>query len=1609
MTQSTKTLTQLLDSFRADAKTQHEKGRYFEDLALIYFRQDAKQQSCYGQVWRFGDWAREHGHDPTDTGIDLVAEVRGEPGFCAIQAKFYEPGRPLRKPDIDSFIAAASRVEFTHLAIVDTTAKDYGRPLQNLIDTLEKPFTRIRIGDLQRSSVDWSSIPTAGAIREEDARQRQGKNPLTHQTEAVEAARTGLLNADRGQFVMACGTGKTYTAQLVAEDRECRRVLVLVPSLALVSQTVAEWCQDASAPIRAIAVCSDTQVGRRRMGADDSIQYDIHDLAFPATTDAAKLADRTAADASGQMTAVFATYHSLDVIAKAQDQHGMAAFDLVICDEAHRTTGQIDADREASNFVRVHDSSFLKADKRLYMTATPRIYTDAARTRARERSTTLCTMDDVSMFGEVLFYRGFGWAVQNGLLSDYQVVVLGLDESQVSGHVQQGLASEGELILSDAVKILGSYKALLKQSVDPMEFRDDPEPVQRAMAFSNTIRESKRIRDRFDEVVGEYHLNHPKLKGESAWNCKIQHVDGTTRSTEREAMLRWLSEDTGSDSCHVLSNVRCLGEGVDIPALDAVLFLHPRKSQIDVVQAVGRVMRKAEGKKRGYVILPIGIPAGVPPKQALADNKKYRIIWQIVNALKSHDERLEAQINAGAFGEELPSDKIRITLCDLNEVALAELGTRSERTGGGGDNLPPPEELPVQGMLDLKSEIAEAVYAKIVDRCADRDYWEDWASDVQKIAEDHVTRIRTIVEDPDHPERADVFKTFLAELQDDLNPSVTAEQAVEMLAQHLITRPVFDAVFVDNAFTQRNSVSMAMQRVVELLDAQHIGRESVSLASFYASVRRRAGEVKTAAGKQELIKTLYESFFQKAFRKISSQLGIVYTPVEAVDYVLHAVDGVLKSEFGFGLGKPGVKILDPFAGTGTFIVRAIESGLIKPEDLPYKYRNDLHANEIVPLAYYIAGINIENAFLERCSQKSYEGFDNLCLTDTFQLTEHKGAFSDLFPQNQKRIDRQSELDFLTILGNPPYSAGQRSANENAPNIAYLHLDQRIAETYAQGSNAQLKRYLYNSFVRAIRWASDRIGNRGVVGFVTSAGWLDGAAMAGLRKCLCKEFASLYVLNLRGDQRTSGEISKQEGGKLFGGGSRTPIAITILVKNPASVDQGAVNYYDIGDYLTREDKLEKLKAFAEGKSKIEWQQIQPDEHGDWTNQRDPVFDTFLVLGDKKNKGADTVFRNYSLGLATTRDHWCYNFSRTDLESNVCRSLDFYNSEVERYSASDKRIPARDFVSNDPTVFSWDRNQRNWVGRGIRIDFKAEAVYPSAYRPFLKQWAYFHRSYNNCVYQLPKIFPRNNSENRLICVSGVGARTSSVLMIDMLPDLNMFAAGAQGFPRYVYVTSADGKYEQVSNVSGTALAAFHTAFPGHEDEIDADIIFHYIYGLLHSPDYRQRFGKNLLKQLPRIPFVDAPEDFFAFAEAGEALGELHVNYEDVEPYPALINGKPIAENDFADEDYRVEKMRFAGKRGIDRSTIIYNHRITVSGIPDEAYDYSVNGRTPVEWIIDRQRISTHKASGIVNDANRYATETVGDPAYPLKLLLRAITVGIETARIVKGLPVLKLREE
>ena len=916
--------------------------------------------------------------------------------------------------------------------------------------------------------------------------------------------------------------------------------------------------------------------------------------------------------------------------------------------------------------------------------------------------------------------------------------------------------------------------------------------------------------------------------------------------------------------------------------------------------------------------------------------------------------------------------------------------------------------------------------AKILKKCGHRVYWKCYAGDIAKIAQTHITRITALVEKTDTPERA-AFDAFLAEIQDDLNDSITTGEAIEMLAQHLITRPVFDALFEGYSFARNNPVSKAMEGVLEALDEHRLDKEADSLQRFYDSVKRRAAGIDDAGAKQKIVLELYDKFFAKAFPKLREKLGIVYTPVEVVDFIIHSVNEVLQSEFRQTLGSKGVHIIDPFTGTGTFITRLLQSGLIQPDELAHKYAHEIHANEIVLLAYYIAAINIE-AVYHSLSGGDYQPFGGICLTDTFQLYEQeKDMLAELMPDNSHRRARQKELDIRVIIGNPPYSVGQKSENDNADNVEYPRLDARIRETYAKRSKATLAKGLYDSYIRAIRWASDRIGDAGVVAYVSNAGWVENNTTDGLRQCLAEEFSNIYVFHLRGNTRTSGERARREGGQTFGSGSRTPVAIAILVKNPAASERGQIYFHDIGDYLTREDKLAILAKFGSiGGVAVanDWQAISPDDHGDWLGQRDKAFDAFMPIGDKKS-GEPKIFDNFSQAVLTARDSWAFNASRDGVASNMRSMISVYNAELARFS-DDHRVADRKergdlvdgFIDTDPTKISWTRALKGDLAKGKRFAFDEACLTPSLYRPFTRQWLYYSRTFNEMIYQMPRIFPNVEVENRVIMVKARWHDGSLALMTRNIPAFSP-DGGEQCFPRYLY----DGKGEAVSHgpqgslfsatptaeggrrdaITNEGLAHFQAAYPG--ETITKDDLFHYVYGLLHSKDYRARFADNLSKQLPRIPAVKRAADFWAFVEAGRRLGDLHCDFDSVEPFPVTIAEGDLRLANIPDpvQFYRVERMKFGGKRPkLDKSVVHYNPRITITGIPLEAYDYVVNGKPAIEWVMERQCVKTDKASGIVNDANRYAIETVGDPAYPLLLFQRVITVSLETMKIVRGLP-------
>jgi len=1662
-------LQTILAQFREMTLSERDKGTSFENLMVQYFKTEPFYKEQYANVLSYSGWVDQHGaalgvSTKKDTGIDLVA-ITSDGQFHAIQCKNYSPDYSIRKNDIDSFFTASGKSFFTYRIIV-TTTDQWTANAQDSLESQNPPVSKIDLHNLENSVIDWSQYHenTKPVLRAQ-------KTLREHQVDALNGAISGLKTAHRGKLIMACGTGKTFTSLKIAEDiaGKGKRVLFLVPSLSLMGQTLTEWTQESAVPLKSFAVCSDSDVGKRQGKDDDRVISGISDLQYPATTKALSLQKQMADHhADDSMTVVFSTYHSIGVINEAQTtgSQPIPGFDLIICDEAHRTTGATFEGEEESAFVRVHDNDYIQSAKRVYMTATPRIYGEGAK---QTENVTLCSMDDKALYGEELYVITFSEAVARKLLVDYKVIVLAIEEAHVNRRLQSLLEdADNSLKVDDAAKIVGCWKALSKQGLFEVAGQQ-ANPMKRAVAFCQVIDKeyrgknhkvsSKLISEMFGAVVAQYQEaeiasireKDPDAPLDSALTmlCAAEHVDGTMNASQKEAKLEWLKATTEDNTCRILSNVRCLSEGVDVPALDAVLFLTPRSSQVDVVQSVGRVMRLAPGKDLGYVILPVVIPAGVEPEDALNRNETYKVVWQVLNALRSHDDRFDAMINKLEFNGSMPSKMEVVAVADKVTPKATKKSTKERKAGQarGGRGIGSKEPNPSAEQAELVFEVGDierALYAKIVKKCGNRHHWEDWANDIAKIANTHIDRIQAILENPDNTTEIAAFEDFAKEIRDDLNNAISDADIIEMLAQHLITKPVFDALFEGYNFTQHNPMSIAMQTVNEQLEAHNIDKEASTLRSFYESVKMRAAGIESAEGKQRIIVELYEKFFKNAFRRVTDRLGIVYTPVEVVDFIIHSIEDVLKAEFGKSMADNNVHIIDPFTGTGTFVTRLLQSGLIPKDRLPHKYKHELHANELVLLAYYIAAINIEATYhgimndnvtgLEESDQifeVPYEPFTGICLTDTFQMYESEDMIDALLVENSERRKRQKDLDIRVIMGNPPYSIGQSSQNDNNANVSYPKLDRRIEETYAAQSKATLSKGLYDSYIRAIRWASERIGDAGIIGFVTNGGFLEKTAMDGVRKCLVDEFSSIHVFNLRGDIRKN-MLSKgraKEGGNVFGSGSMAGIAISILVKNINATSNGQIYYHDIGSDLSREEKMEKLTSYASLKGIPVWQKIVPDLHGDWLTQRDESFGEHIVLGDKKGDGPK-LFDNFSLGVATNRDAWVYNASKANLSRNVSSMISFYNAELLRFNSEHSGLDTKarqaktdGFVNTDPASISWTRALKQDLARNRSFAYEESSVTTSLYRPFTKQWMYFNRTFNEMVLQMPRIFPQRGQGNLMIQLAGAGARAGfSVLISDSITSLDTIEKG-QCFPLYLYDEQAQAQDSSSGDLFATeeqpetglkrrdaiteeGLAHFQEAYPG--EQITKEDLFYYVYGILHSEDYRTRFADNLSKELPRIPKVKSSADFWAFSKAGRDLAGLHLNYETVEKYPLNIQAK----GNLVDEDYRVTKMKFGkkrceetGKNINDLSTVIYNGKITVTGIPEEAWDYVVNGKAALNWVMERQAVTTHKASGIINDANDWAIETMGNPPYPLELFLRVITVSLRTQEIVRNLPKLE----
>lgn len=1534
---------------------QRERGTLFEKLVLAYLKNEPTYKALYQNVWLLADVPDEYGISKKDTGVDLVAQQKNG-DLVAIQAKFYT--HKVGKDAINSFVAELGK-SYYQRGLIISTVDEWNSNARETIEENEKGIEIIGLSDLRNSQIDWAQF---NFERPEKVTIKKPKQLRGYQQTAKENALNHFKEHERGQLIMAPGTGKTFTSlkiaeALAAEQEKPFKVLYLVPSIQLLTQTLRGWNNDTELTMTSMAVTSDRDASR---GTDGNEDIKAADIGYPATTSSQKILQNWHDFEKGNPTdlvVIFSTYQSIDVIGEAQKQ-GLPEFDFIISDEAHRTTGAHESTKEASIFAKVHSNNNVQGRKRMYQTATPKIFGESAKKNAKEKSILLASMDDESKYGEVFFRMGFGQAVSHDILTDYKVMVLAVDEAAIQKDMQRTLADpENGLNIDDVGRIVGIWNGMMRRNGYKNPVKNSPydgAPLERAIAFTRTIEESKKVSDQFEEVVNEY---IGTAVDEQSVHLSMKHADGQMNALQKGEILDWLANpNKPADEARIVSNVRFLTEGIDIPTLDAVIFLSPKKSQVDIVQAVGRIMRKAEGKDYGYIILPIVIPTDETPETILDNNKNYETVWQIINALRSVDERFEAMID-------------KLNIAKPKQLKVIGVGSAPDQMNDQESNSDKANPVNVQTELNLEWDKFEgAIFGKIVKKVGDRKYLENWSQDVAKIAERQINWIKNKLSDKKDPISLE-FKKFVSSLQHNINESIDENQAAEMLSQHLITKPIFEALFEEYSFVNQNPVSQAMESIVIELEKAGFAKEQENLEPLYESVRMRAEGIEKAEDKQKIIVTLYDKFFKTAFKATTERLGIVFTPIEVVDFIVHSVDDVLKKHFGKTLASKDVHILDPFTGTGTFIVRTLtylkeqmDAGEITLADITRKFTQELHANEIVLLSYYIAAINIEATFDEiNGNEEGYVPFEGIVLTDTFESTETEDTLDDdYFGTNDARLKRQQEVPITAIIGNPPYSVGQDSANGVDWNNDYPILNKKISATYVYNSQSANTKSMYDSYIKAFRWASDRLKDQGVIGFITNSGWIDSRSSDGMRKTLLEEFNYIYIFNLKGAIRgKKGMAAKKEGQNIFD--IMTGVSITILVKDNSKNHK--IFYNAIPDMMNRKDKLINIKE-SSSILDMTWNKIVPNDRNDWINQRDVKYDKYLKIdGD--------IFETRGIGITTKRNPWAYSFGLETEFKNADLMIKNYNSEVIKLANNTVDMNE---INRDESYVKWGDGLFRHAKKLRFNKFDKSKVVLGQFRPFTKKFLYYDSALVERMGKWEKLSNSTNTLSPLIYVTGtVNVGDFSSVVTNLIPDVHLLSGG-QGFIE----RTADG-----SNITDFSKERFN---------LTDDQIFNYTYGVLNSVKFKEKYKNDLAKGLPHIPLLKKKEKY---VEIGGKLADLHLNYEN----------QPIWEGvdvQISEPNYRVKKMKHPKKGVLD--TIIYNESITIKNIPEKAYEYVVNGRPAIEWIIDQYQVKTDKKSGITDDPNEFSD----DPKYILNLLLSIITVSMRTLELIDELPEFEVQE-
>ncbi len=1352
-------------------------------------------------------------------------------------------------------------------------------------------------------------------------------------------------------------------------------------------------------------MCSDDKVGKGKKNKNDDDTDDINFSELPIKP-STRLEDILSvyekAQKENKRFIIFSTYQSALRIKEAQEA-GLNGIDLIICDEAHRTVGAMYSSNERDDknaFTLCHSDENIKAKKRLYMTATPKVYSESSKAKAKESDNVIYSMDDAQTFGEEIYMLNFEKAIALDLLTDYKVIILAVRSENLSGVTNsvnkkisqlkaEGTKLDKKLINNEFVcKIVGTHKGLAKQDLialddenkedNDLKNKADTFVSQRAINFCKSIQTSKNIKDSFETIMECY---DEELKKKSFKNLKISidHVDGTMNCKERLEKLENLNQFE-PNICKVLSNARCLSEGVDVPALDSIVFFDGKSAMVDIIQAVGRVMRKAKRKKRGYIILPIALEESeIKNLNEAVNNTNFKNIWKVLKALRSHDSSL---VDEATFKE-----KIKIFGSNDASNPDDEEELKKDKT----EQSDPKEAQKTLFDAIFLQDLADAVYNVMPTKLGDRNYWENFAKKTGNIARTLNERLKELF-----GKNPEIFDNFLTSLRGNIHQNIKEDEALDMIISHIITKPIFDAIFGDNI---QNPIAKALDKMVLKLSDLGLEGETKDLKNLYESVKTEAARTKSQKSQQELIKNLYNTFFKEAFKKQSEKLGIVYTPIEVVDFILRATNGILKKHFNTDFNDKNITIFDPFTGTGSFIARLLskENALISDEALKEKFQKNLFAFDIVLLSYYIALINITQAAQNRDS--SLKNFKNIALTDSLDIYEDKNdkgvfpGFEDL-KENQEIKTTLAGQNIRVIIGNPPYSAGAKSENDNNQNLIHKKLEKLVNETYGKNSTAKVGKTTRDTLIQSIRMASDLLKDKGVLGFVVNGSFIDSKSADGFRKCVAKEFSHLYVLNLRGNQRTSGEVSRKEGGKIFDSGSRATVAIIFFVKDK-SVQNSAIHYYEVEDYLKREAKLNLLANF-ENLDLVPFKEITPNDKGDWINQRNDGFEKLIPLKrDKTLKIFDTIFDLNSNGVATNRDPWVYNFSPKILTQSVQTCIDTYNADLKRFNEvfreafkqRTKGVKSADLykqlndreITTDKTKIAWVQNLKTQLIKGKKLDdFSQEKISVSLYRPFNKQYFYYERELAWSFYSMKKIFPDKSAQNVVINTSSMASRNFSCLIANEITDCQTMA-NTQAYPLYYY----DDLGNRYNAISGYALNLFRRHYK--DNAITEEEIFYYIYAIFHHKGYLEKYKNSLAKEDPRIALS---EDFKELSVLGKELAELHLNYENGEMHTSVKHN--LLENAEVEGYYDVVQMK-KDKKG-DR--IIYNQNITITQIPKKAFDYVVNGKSAIDWVIERYSITKDKDSLIENNPNNYA-----GGKYVFELLCRVIKLSEKSVDLIE----------